>query len=142
MVQLFLLSIVFNVFAGFLFIFGDFGGDNSAEGDKKFSFIGDGFRLVVGILAAVTGLLKLFVPFVDPERTVIYILGDLLPALAGIAAGFLLAFSFYRERVTHVDSEEKVNSIGDIFLQYKKAAGVVILIIALLHFLFPGALFL
>jgi hypothetical protein len=142
MVQLFFLSIVFNGFAGFLFIFGDLGGSDSAEGGKKFSFKGDGFRFVVGILAAATGLLKLFVPFVDPERATIYILGDLLPALAGLAAGFMLIFGFYRERSAQVDDEEKINSFGDIFLQYKKAAGIVILVIALLHFFFPGALFL
>jgi hypothetical protein len=139
MVQLFFLSIVFNGFAGFLFIFGDFGGSNSAENGKKFSFVGDGFRLVAGILAAVTGLLKLFVPYADTGRAAIYILGDLLPALAGLAAGFILIFGFYRERA---DTEEKTNSFGDTFLQYKKAAGIVILIIALLHFFLPGALFL
>jgi hypothetical protein len=142
MVQLFFLSIVFNGFAGFLFIFGDFGGSILAEGDKKFSFKGDGFRLVIGILAAATGLLKLFVPFADPERATIYILGDLLPALAGFAAGFILIFGFYRERSAQIDTEEKINSLGDTFLQYKKAAGIVILLIALLHFFFPGALFL
>jgi hypothetical protein len=139
MVQLYFLSIVFNGLAGFLFIFGDLGGSNSAEGDKKFSFVGDGFRLAVGILAAVTGILKLFAPM---GATPIYILGDLLPALAGLAAGFILMFGFYRERSERVDTEEKINSFGDTFLQYKKAAGIVILIIALAHFFFPGALFL
>jgi hypothetical protein len=139
MVQLFFLSIVFNGFAGFLFIFGDFGGGNSAEGSKKFTVVSDGLRLVAGILAATIGILKLFVPFADPERAAIYILGDLLPALAGFAAGFILIFGFYRERT---DAEERVRSFGDTFIQYKKAAGVVILVIALLHFLFPGALFL
>jgi hypothetical protein len=142
MVQLYFLSIVFNGLSGFLFIFGDFGGNNSAEGDKKFSFIGDGFRLVIGILAAVTGILKLFAPMKYEGSSTIYILGDLLPALAGLAAGFILMFSFYREHSVQVDSEEKINGLGDTFLQYKKAAGIVILIIALLHFLFYGALFL
>jgi hypothetical protein len=142
MVQLYFLSLVFNGLAGFFFIFGDLGGNNSTQGEKKFSFVGDGFRLVIGILAAVTGILKLFAPMVSAEKAPIYILGDLLPALAGIAAGFLLMFGFYRERSTNVDTEEKVNSFGDTFLQYKKAAGVVILVIALLHFLLPGALFL
>jgi uncharacterized membrane protein len=72
----------------------------------------------------------------------IYFLGDLLPALAGLAAGFILMFSFYRERSAIVDTEEKINSLGDAFLQYKKAAGIVILAISLLHFFFPTALFL
>jgi hypothetical protein len=142
MVQLYFLSIVFNGLSGFLFIFGDFGGNNSAESEKKFSFIGDGFRLVVGILAAVAGILKLFAPMKAEGSSSIYFLGDLLPALAGLAAGFILMFSFYRERSVQVDTEEKMNSLGDTFLQYKKAAGIVILVISLLHFFFPTALFL
>jgi hypothetical protein len=152
MLQLYFLSIVINGLAGFLFVFGDFGGNESAEGDKKFSFFGDGFRLVVGILASVIGILKLFAPsrkLLDlvgetPEKLPrsIPILGDLLPALAGLAAGFILIYGFYRKHSAIVDAEEKINSFGDTFLQYKKAVGIVILIIALLHFFFYGALFL
>jgi hypothetical protein len=152
MVQLIILSIAFNGFAGFLIIFGDLGGTNSAEGDKKISFTGDGLGLVVGILAAVIGVIKLFAParkLVDlvgetPEKLPksIPILGDFLPALAGLAAGYILIYGFYRKHSANVNAEEKINTFGDTFLQYKKAVGIVIMIIALLHFFFYGTLFL
>jgi hypothetical protein len=128
---------VFNGFAGFLFLFGDFGGEDSAEGSKKLAFVGSGFRLIIGILAAIIGILKLLSPYEG-----IAILGDLLPALAGAAAGFMLIYGFYRERSSHVDNEEKINRFGETFLHYKKAIGIALLVSALLHFLFAKALFL
>ena len=137
MVQLYFLSIVLSGLAGFLFVFADLEEDNSAENGAKFSFIGGGFRLIVGILAAVTGILKLLSPMEGMP-----ILGDLLPALAGLGAGFMLIFGFYRERSPHVDSEEKINRFGEVALHYKKAVGIALLAVALLHFLFPSALFL
>jgi len=137
MIQLYFLSIVFNGFAGFLFLFGDLGGEDSGENGRKLAFVGSGFRLIIGILAAVTGILKLLSPYEG-----IAILGDLLPALAGAAAGFMLIYGFYRERSSHVDDEEKINRFGETFLQYKKAIGVALLVSALLHFLFAKALFL
>jgi len=137
MVQLYFLSIVFNGLAGFLFIFGDLGKNDSGENSGKFSFISDGFCLIIGICAAITGILKLLSPMMGMP-----ILGDLLPALAGIVAGFMLIFGFYRERSSNVDSGEKINRFGETILHYKKAAGITLIASALLHFFFPAALFL
>jgi hypothetical protein len=142
MVQLYFLSIVLNGLAGFLFVFADLDGGDSAEDSVKFSSIGSGFRLIIGILAAVTGILKLLLPMGDAGKIGLPILGDLLPALASLTAGFMLIFGFYRERSPHVDSEEKINHFGEIALHYKKAVGIALLAVALLHFLFPSALFL
>jgi len=137
MVQLYFLSIVFNGLAGFLFVFADLGDGDSDEQSAKFSFIGSGFRLVMGILAAVIGILKLLSPMEGMP-----ILGDLLPALAGLGAGFILIFGFYRERTPSIDNDEQINRFGEIALHYKKAVGISLLAAALLHFLFPSALFL
>jgi hypothetical protein len=142
MVQLYFLSIVFNGLAGFLFVFAELGGDDSAENSAKFSSVGSGFRLIVGILAAVTGILKLLMPMGDAGKIGVPILGDLLPGLASLIAGFMLIFGFYRERSSHVDSEEKINHFGEVALHYQKAVGIALLASALLHFLFPAALFL
>jgi hypothetical protein len=142
MVQLYFLSIVFNGLAGFLFVFSELGSGDSAEDNAKFSSVGSGFRLVIGILAAVTGILKLLLPMGEEGKIGLPILGDLLPALASLIAGFMLIFGFYRERSSHVDSEEKINRFGEVALHYKKAVGIALLAIALLHFLFPSALFL
>jgi hypothetical protein len=128
-----------NGVTGFLFIFGDFGENDSVEKSMKFSFFGSGFRLILGILAAFTGVMKLFLPMHG-----IPILGDLLPALAGIGGSFMLLFGFYREHKTAYDNDQDNNldSIGDIFIRYRKVAGFALVAIAVLHFVFPGALFL
>ena len=142
MVQIYFLSIVFNGLTGFLFVFADLSGGDSAQNNAKFSSISSGFRLIMGILAAVTGILKLLLPMGEAGKTGLPLLGDLLPALASLVAGFMLIFGFYRERSVQVDSEEKINHLGEIALHYKKAVGIALLGIALLHFLFPPALFL
>lgn len=138
MIQLYFLSIVFNGLTGFLFFFGDFGDAIVTESEKKFSVAGDGFRLILGILAVVTGILKLLSPMSG-----LPILGDLLPALAGIAGGFLLIYGFYRDRSSgNIDTEGLINHFGEILLHYRKTAGIILLAAAALHFIFPNALFL
>jgi len=135
MVQLYFLSIIFNAMAGLLFLFGDvIEGDSTTKGIRL--FISSGFRLVLGILTAITGILKILSPF----KTLI--LGDIIPALAGIGAGFILIFGFYRENSVKSDNEGDLDRIGDMFLHYKKIAGILLLVVAALHFLFPSALFL
>jgi hypothetical protein len=142
MVQLYFLSIVFNGLAGFLFVFAELSGGDSAENSAKISSVSSGFRLIIGILAAITGILKLLLPMGEAGKVGLPLLGDLLPALASLIAGFMLIFGFYRERTSHVDSEEKINRFGEVALHYKKAVGIALLAVALLHFLFPSALFL
>jgi uncharacterized membrane protein len=134
MMQLYFLSIVFNGLAGLLFIFGDFRKENAEEHHAPFSFDGDGFRLVLGILAAVTGILKLLSPVKG-----IPILADLLPAAAGILAGFVLIFGFYRAHSSPVDTEGTISHFGEFFFIHQKVAGVTLLVVALLHFIFAEA---
>ena len=138
MIQLYFLSIVFNGLTGFLLMMGETGDSGTIESSIKFSPFSGGFRLILGILTTLTGMLKLL----SPVEKQVPILGDFLPALAGIAAGFILIFGFYREHSTRVDREGRLDRIGDTFLQYKKIAGIVLLVISGLHFLFPNAFFL
>ena len=137
MIQLYLLSVVFNGLIGYLLVFGTNSEDGSIEKSIKISLSPDGFRLALGILAAISGILKLFSPINN-----FYILGDLLPAIAGIAAGFILIFGFYRDNSTKLEHDGQIDIIGDAFLRYKKIAGIALMVIAALHFLFPTALFL
>jgi len=136
MLQLYFLSILCNGLAGFLFVYGDAFEGRPAENNLKSPSFNGGFRLIVGIVTAVTGLLKLLAPVRVP------ILGDLLPAVAGIVAGFMLVYGFYRDHSTRTDAEGKIDRVGNVFLQYKKQVGIACIVIAVLHFLFPGALFL
>jgi hypothetical protein len=122
-----------------MFILDDTGESDSIEGSLKFSSRSGVFRLVLGILCTLTGVLKLLSPSQD-----LPILGDLVPALAGFLAGFVLIFGYYREHASIGASvpEGKLDRIGDAFLKYKKGLGFILLASAALHFLFPQALFL
>jgi len=139
MVQFYLLSIVINGLIGFLLIFGDvIENDSTATGFKSF-LSSRGFRLVLGILAAITGILK----FLSPIMNKMPILGDFLPAVGGLTAGFILIFGFYRENSTESGANEgTLDRIGDTLLHYRKAVGIALLVISALHFLLPTALFL
>jgi hypothetical protein len=136
--QLYFLSILFNAVAGYLLISSGGRENESIEDGMKFSPRSGAFRLVLGILTAGTGVLKLLSPTVG-----LPILGDLIPALAGMAAGFMLLFGYYREHSSIAASAESgLDRMGETMLRYKKAAGILLIAVAALHFLFPQALFL
>jgi hypothetical protein len=138
MVQLYFLSILFNGLSAYVLIFRDEWENDSIETGMKLSPRNETFRLILGILTAITGLLKLLSPYPGS----IPLLGDLIPAVGGIAAGFLLVFGYYRDHVKPIDDDGKLEKIGDKFLKSKRVIGFILLISALLHFLFPPALFL
>ncbi|MDR0878015.1 MAG: hypothetical protein LBN21_08180 [Treponema sp.] len=150
MPQLYFLSILFNGLTGFVLVSN---GDDSSldhqdfEENTRFSLQNETFRLILGILTAITGLLVLLSPYTIliikdgiPISRGIPILGDLIPALVGLAAGFSLIWSFYRGRSTAAGG--KVAQLGETFFKYKKWMGFIIIAVAALHFLFPQALFL
>jgi hypothetical protein len=150
MIQLYFLSILFNGLAGFLLVSDSddtYQDTGEFEGDAKFSLHNETFRLILGIITAITGLLVLLSPYTVlvikdgiPISRGIPIIGDLVPSLVGIAAGFSLIWSFYRKRSTL--SGGKLEQLGEIFLKNKKWLGIVVLAVAGLHFLFPQALLL
>jgi hypothetical protein len=138
MYQIYFLSIIINLIAGIVLsvklieskfpVLGKFIGDVSSN-----SF----FRLWLGSAAAVVGIFKLLMVTPGDVR----IIGDLLPALAGIIAGASLIFEYYRE------TKEKVFSpffakIADVLINYRPAWGLLALGAAALHFFFNQALFL
>ena len=101
------------------------------------SFLGDKtLQLVVGILSFLTGLMKLL----SPIQYDIAIIGDLVPALAGIAAGAVLLLDWYQERS---DSELPLpDAILTMYTSGRKYLGIFCVIAAVLHFIFPRVLFL
>lgn len=104
---------------------------------KNGTFLDDStFRLVLGIVSALVGLMKLL-SVVQNDMPVI---GDLLPAVAGLVAAAALLLEFY----------EVHNSVGStfpsfiqkIFFDGRKYLGVFCIIAGLMHFVFPRVLFL
>ena len=137
MIQLYFLSILCNGLAGYTLLMGDAGESDSIENSLRFSLHNTTFRLVLGILSALVGILKLLSPALDG----IPFLGDFLSAAGGIAAGFVLIFGSYRERAAFA-GEGTLDRVGDAFLKYRRGVGVILIALAVLHFLFPQALLL
>jgi hypothetical protein len=104
----------------------------------KFSIKNPIFIHVLGILSIVVGVLKLLSPF---ENKFPFI-GDLAPAVAGVAAGLLLIFGINRQDTSSVSRERTPGSLGESLPRVRKPLGLGLLACAVLHFLFPQALFL
>ena len=135
MIQFYFLSILFNTLAGYALIVDGETGHSALDGLKTY-FLNETFRLVVGILVAATGFFKLL----SAVRGDVPVVGDLLPALAGLAAGFILLFEYYRSRSTV--SSTGADRIETIFVNNRKWFGYVAVGSAAAHFLFPTVLFL
>ena len=136
MFQLYLLSVLFNVICGFFLYFGDSKKTDFSEGRANFSSDKSSHRIVIGIISAVIGFLKLLRP-VDT-----LIIGDIIPAIGGLLGGFILIFDYYKDNSARKEREGKFNKIAETFIVYKKIAGIVLFIIAGVHFLLPDFLFL
>lgn len=91
--------------------------------------------MVVGMLSLFTGIIKFFVV----ANNGIKVFGDLFPAICGIVGGFTILFNMYLKNGT----DRNINStLNKIFVTYANIIGYACIIIALIHFIFPGALFL
>lgn len=124
MLQFYFLSIFFNLLTGFVLF-------NEKKQIIELSVLQDKvFRIVIGVITGVTGVIKLFVVV----KTSVVILGDFIPAIAGIAGGITLFLQG--------DNEKMPEWFNKIFVTNKFIVGIVCLAAALLHFVFPGAMFL
>jgi hypothetical protein len=136
MIQLYFLSILCNGLSGYILFAGDEG-----QSDEKIKVFYDNptFHLVLGILSAVTGVLKILSPSIGG----VPILGDLIPSAAGIMAGFMLIFGIYRrDSSSSSQSPESMDVLGSSLLRFRKPIGLGLLGVAVIHFLFPEALLL
>jgi len=138
MIQLYFLSILCNGVAGYILFSMSEGEDSS----PRFPINNPTFYLVLGILSAVTGILKLLSPIpygVNSVRGVL-VFGDLIPALAGIVAGIVFIFGLYRKEGTQSSGE--LDRIGTSLLALKKPIGMGLMATAFIHFVFGQILFL
>jgi hypothetical protein len=134
--QFYLLSVVTNALAG-LALAGDFLGERLAflaswknVRDRRGLLIG------IGLAAAVVGVLKLI--FRSPGEKV-FVAGDLLPALMGLFQGGALLAEGFRQRV---ESSQQLENVSRAVLSYRVPVGIAGMVVAFLHFLLPGVLFL
>lgn len=122
MLQFYFLSVFLNLFVGFILI-------NERRHLIELPLFDEHvFRIILGVLCGLTGIIKLFVV----TNTVI--VGDLIPAVAGIAGGITM---FIQDESTTMPEWFR-----KVFVTNKFIVGIVCFSAALLHFVFPGALFL
>ncbi|MDR2483814.1 MAG: hypothetical protein LBD55_00270 [Treponema sp.] len=135
MIQFYFLSVLCNALAGYMLISTDEkSGIGAMEAHLKISPGDDTFRLVLGIVAIITGFFKLL----SVIQGDIPVVGDLIPAVFGFASGSILVFAYYRKTST-IDSD--THTLLELFLAYhKKRIGFLAIGAAILHFLFPQAL--
>jgi hypothetical protein len=172
MLQFYFLSIMLNLISGMILVYGknlissgtekhtnDEGHflkelDDTASGEKKDNsrssvkntmttvfgentiFDDKTFRLVLGILTMFVGLMKLL----SVVHNDVPIIGDLLPAVAGLLGGFCLLVEFYRQNST---AELKLpDFIQRLFVEDRRYLGILCIVAAILHFVFPDVLLL
>jgi hypothetical protein len=131
MLQFYFLSIFTNMLAGLTLT-----SEYFAERIKGFLPFKDLFanrnvKTTIGIAAFVVGFLKLLI---RSNPTDVPVVGDLLPALAGLAMGAGL--------ILGTVSAETVDNLEKTVMTYRVPLGIAGLVISALHFLVPGALFL
>ena len=136
MIQIYFLSIILNVIAGYTLIADN--DKNTPDSRAVFAVKDEKFRLIIGILAMAVGVLKILSAMDGDLR----IIGDLLPAAAGIVSGFVMLYEYYRRQSTLVRDEYEKESVNQILVKNKKIIGFASILIAGLHFLFPKVLFL
>ena len=133
MLPVYFLSIALNALVGYILAFGK---EEAEEGALSLNLDSETTRLLIGVLAAITGLLKILSPVAGD----IPVVGDLVPALAGLGGGFILAIEFYRRRNTvHSSAMERIE---EFTAKNRKLAGFVCLGAAAIHLIFFSVLFL
>ena len=132
MLQFYFLSIVINLLAGYLLYKGD--EDAVLAFKSGISLNDETVKLVTGVLSVIVGLMKIL-SVIEGDVPVI---GDLIPALTGFLAGFLLMYENYKNRTTLEGSEK----IDRILVGNRKIIGAAAIIAGVLHFFFPRVLLL
>ncbi len=135
MLQFYFLSILLNAVTGVILLYSD-ADDVTSEIRLPSLAMDETFRLVLGILTAVTGFFKLLTAI----RGDIPVIGDLVPSVAGLAGGFALLYEFYKSR--SVLNEARIPTVVLQIVSAKRYVGIFLLIAAVAHFLFPTVIFL
>ena len=134
MLQFYFLSIFANMLAGLTLMSDYFAEKFKAFLPFKQLFSKKNVKTTIGIAAFVVGFLKLLLPV----QTVV--VGDLLPALAGLTMGTGLILGIIKERAKV--SAETVDNLEKTVMTYRVPLGIAGLVVSALHFLLPRALFL
>jgi hypothetical protein len=143
MPQFYLLSVVSTVVAGLVLSSDYLGTKSEFFGSFRFLQQNRSIQITTGLVTSVIGVLKLI--FRSPGEGVI-IVGDLLPAAAGIILGVILIGEAFRQHPKAEGAPEKVEKsvekVTEAIMLYRVPVGIAGAVVGLLHFIFPQILFL
>lgn len=140
--QFYFLSILCNFVLAIILLYGKdlVTGKNAESAFHRLTentFFNDGtFRLIIAILSAFIGIMTLL----SPVQGDMPIIGDLLPSFSLFAGSCALIIEYYRSRGAKELTVPQF--VGFVFIENRKALGIASAAFALLHFIFPNALFL
>ena len=132
MVQFYALSIFVNLVGGLILAAGDRDDGQTIFGKVQSILGGKNIKFLFGIVSAIIGFFKIL----TPAEGDIPVIGDLLPALSGMAIGVVLLLDFFKSS-TDITTKS-IESLDLIFLSNKKIIGIAGIISAVLHFLMPS----
>lgn len=137
MLQFYFLSIVMNILAGVVLASGFIDERVAfASGLREYFDAKPTAKLTIGIISFIVGIFMLL----SSTNGDVPVVGDLLPALAGLVMGSALALDYYKSR-SNVSSSF-VERAEKLLLKNRNALGIAGIVIAVLHFLLPRVLFL
>jgi hypothetical protein len=143
MPQFYLLSVVSTVIAGLALSSDYLKTKSEFFGSFRFLQKNRSIQIVAGLITAAIGVLKLIFP--SPGEDVI-VVGDLLPAAAGIILGVVFIGEAFRQYPKQGEASEKVGKsvekVTKRIATYRIPVGIAGAVIGVVHFLFPGILFL
>ncbi|MDZ7795149.1 MAG: hypothetical protein U5P10_16105 [Spirochaetia bacterium] len=93
-------------------------------------------RMVFILLSLVVGIFKIL----SVTKGDVAVVGDLLPALSLLLMAGVFFLDYYKEQ-SEIGSSF-IDKLQRIFVDNKSAIGIILVVIGLLHFLFPRVLFL
>ena len=141
--QFYLLSVVSTIIAGLALSSDYLKTKSEFFGSFRFLQKNRSIQIVAGLVTAVIGILKLI--FRSPGEDIV-VVGDLLPAAAGIILGVILIGEAFRQHPKEGQAQDKVEKsvekVTESIAPYRIPVGIAGAVIGLAHFLFPGVLFL
>ena len=143
MPQFYLLSVVSTVVAGLALSSDHLGKKSDFFASFRFLRQNRSVQITAGLVTAAIGVLKLI--FLSPREDIV-VVGDLLPAAAGIILGLILIGEAFRQHPKEGSEEEKVSKsvekVTRAIMPYRVPVGIAGAVVGLIHFLFPHILFL
>ena len=134
MLQIYVLVVAINALMGILIILGKF-----REGMQGDFLRGNTFTLTLTIVAFMIALFCLIAPYGQGGLSAIPLLGDLLPTIITITGALVFLTRYMKQN--HPDKIESNNFFLAIDAN-EYYVGISCVAIAIIHFLFPGVLFL